>query len=88
VGEEETTSGSICEMSGPAFCLVHTAPGRARSCFLLLVYVLVLHKQSHNHRIIESLKLEKTSKIIKSNYQPNTTMPAKLCPEVPYLHVF
>jgi len=39
-------------------------------------------------RIIESLILEKTSKIIKSNSQPNTTMPAKLCPEVPHLHVF
>ena len=25
------------------------------------------------HRIIESLRLEKTSKIIKSNHQPNTT---------------
>jgi len=32
--------------------------------------------------------LEKTSKITKSNRQPNTTMPAKSCPEVPYLHVF
>jgi len=32
--------------------------------------------------------LEKTSKIIKSNHQPNTTMPAKPCPEVPHLHVF
>jgi len=30
-----------------------------------------------NHRIIESLKLEKTSKIMKSNHQPNTTIPAK-----------
>jgi len=27
--------------------------------------------------------LEKTSKIIKSNRQPVTTMPAKPCPEVP-----
>jgi len=40
------------------------------------------------HSIIESLRLEKTSKIIKSNHQPNTTMPAKPCPEVPHLHVF
>jgi len=38
--------------------------------------------------IIESLRLEKTSKSIKSNCQSNTTMPAKLCTEVPYLHVF
>jgi len=27
--------------------------------------------------IIESLRLEKTSKVIKSNRQPNTTMPTK-----------
>jgi len=39
-------------------------------------------------RIIESLWLEKISKIMKSNHQPNTTMPTKQCPEVPYLHVF
>ena len=30
----------------------------------------------------ESLRLEKTSKIIKSNCQPTTTMPAKPSPEV------
>jgi len=29
-----------------------------------------------------------TSKIIKSNCQPITTMSAKPCPEVPYLHLF
>jgi len=38
-------------------------------------------------RILESLRLEKTSKIIKSNHQPNTTMPAKPCPEVQHLDV-
>jgi len=38
--------------------------------------------------IIESLRLEETSKIMKSNHQPNTTLPTKPCPEVPYLHVF
>jgi len=27
-------------------------------------------------------------KLIKSNHQPNTTMPTKPCPEVPHLHVF
>jgi len=32
--------------------------------------------------------LEKTSKIIKPNRQPNTTMPAEPCPEVPHLHVY
>ena len=41
-----------------------------------------------NHRIIESLTLEKTSKIIKSNHQPITTTPTKPSPEVPHLHVF
>jgi len=30
--------------------------------------------------IIDSLRLEKTSKIIKSNHQPSKTMPAKPCP--------
>jgi len=38
--------------------------------------------------ITESLTLEKTSKIIKSNRQPNTTIPTKPCPEVPHLHFF
>jgi len=41
--------------------------------------------KSLNHRII---KVEKTSKIIKSNYLPNTTMHTKPCPEVPHLHIF
>jgi len=41
-----------------------------------------------NCRIIESLRLEKTSKIIKSNCRPNTPMPVESCPEVPHLHVF
>jgi len=41
-----------------------------------------------NHRIIESLRLEKTSKIIKSNHPPNTTVPTKPYPEVQHLHIF
>jgi len=32
--------------------------------------------------------LEKTSKIISSNHQPNTTMPTKSYSKVPHLHVF
>jgi len=32
--------------------------------------------------------LEKTSKIIKSNLQPNTTLPGKPCLKVPHLHIF
>jgi len=43
---------------------------------------------SLQNRITEPLRLEKTSKIIKSNRQPNTTTPTKQCPEVPHLHVF
>jgi len=31
--------------------------------------------------------LEKTSKTMKSNCHPSTTMPAKPCPKVPHLHV-
>jgi len=38
--------------------------------------------------ITESLRLEKTSKIIKSNCHPITPMPAKPRPKVPHLHVF
>jgi len=38
--------------------------------------------ESQNHR------LEKMSKITKSNHPPNTTMPTKPYPEVPHLHVF
>jgi len=37
---------------------------------------------------IESLRLEKTSKIIKFNHQPITTVSANPCPEVPHLHVY
>jgi len=33
-------------------------------------------------RIMESLRLEKTSKIIKSNRHPITTMPTKPCPDM------
>ena len=40
------------------------------------------------HRIIESLRLEKTSKISKSKHQPNTNVRTKPCPAVPHLHVF
>jgi len=41
-----------------------------------------------NHRVIESLRLGKTSKIIESNHHPSTPTPAKPRPEVPHLHVF
>jgi len=43
---------------------------------------------SRFHRTVEPLRLEKTSKIIQSRRWPNTTMPAKPCPEVPHLHIF
>ena len=47
-----------------------------------------IHLNTGDINIIESLRLEKTSKIIESNHQHNTTMSAKPCPEVPYLHIF
>jgi len=53
----------------------------------LLLSELLCHMHG-GLRIIESLRLQKTSKIIKSNHQPNTTVPAKPYPEVPYLRVF
>ena len=40
------------------------------------------------HRSTESWRLEKTSKIISSNHQSITPMPAKPCPEVLHLHSF
>jgi len=48
----------------------------------------LVQKVAQAHRIIESLRLEKTSKIIKSNCHPNTPTPAKPCPEVPHAHGF
>ena len=46
------------------------------------------HTQTHHvYRIMESLSLEKTSEIIKSNCQPNTTMPSNPCLEVLHLHI-
>jgi len=40
------------------------------------------------HRIIESLRMEKTSEIIQSNQEHSTPMPAKSRPEVPHPHGF
>ena len=44
---------------------------------------LCINDTFQHWRIIESLTLEKTSKIIKSNCQSNTTMPTKSYREVP-----
>jgi len=49
---------------------------------------LRLMQYSTSYTIIESLSLQKACKIIKSNHPPNTTMPAKSCPEVSNPHVF
>lgn len=38
-------------------------------------------------RIIESLRLEKTSKIIQSSHQPVTTLLTKVCHSVPHVHI-
>ena len=40
------------------------------------------------HRITESLRLEKTSKMMKFNHHPSTPISAKPCPQVPHPHVF
>jgi len=64
-------------------------PSTLSTCICPPVYVHKVYAHKHNvgkcinHRIIESLRLEKTSKIINFNHQPITTMP-----EVPYLNVF
>lgn len=43
--------------------------------------------EKDNRRIIESLGLDKTTKvIIQPSIQPITTMPTKPCFSVPYLH--
>ena len=71
--------------------------------FVTLILILPLHRnfcykwaKTEIHKlyrlwvskIIQSLRLEKTSKIIKSNHQPNTTVPTKPCPELPHLYIF
>jgi len=58
------------------------------TCAASVRYLRPLALLPHQYRIIESQRLEKTSKIITSNRHPNTTMPAKPCPQVPHLHVF
>jgi len=55
---------------------------------LLFYCQLVLGYIRQVYRITESVRLEKSSKIIKSNHQPNTTMPAQPYPKVPHLRVF
>lgn len=41
------------------------------------------------HRIIESFRLEKSSKMIVSNHKPNAAKPtSKLCAQVPCFHIF
>ena len=60
--------------------LIHFVLGKRSQCGLL--------GKAHGAEAIESLRLEKTSKIIRSNRQPIITMPSKPCPEEPYLHVF
>jgi len=47
-------------------------------------------QKDYKSRITESenQRLEKMSKIIKSNHHTNITMPTKPYPEVPHLHIF
>ena len=45
-------------------------------------------EEAQKNRIIETLKLEKATKIIQSNHQPILTMPTKPCVSVPHLPFF
>jgi len=63
-------------------CQPVPVPGAGGSC------KLPVPPAASDHRIRASLTLEKTSKIIKSNHQPNPTMPAKPRAELPCLHIF
>jgi len=51
----------------------------------LLQMLRSLHRSKTFHRITESLRLEKTSKIIKSNHQPITTC---LLNRIPVCHIY
>ena len=75
---------SNIQQRNPEFCLPFWA-----GClhFVHPGHWLHITEQTTALPCLESLKLEKTSNI-KSNRQPNTTMPTKKCPEVPRLHVF
>ena len=67
-------------------CLAANAPeprGKMENRVSPRVILILPH-----YRMIESLRLEKTSKIIKSNRHPNTTMAAKPYPEVSHPCVF
>ena len=48
-----------------------------------ITHMIKLYKRvnTKNHRFIESLRLEKTSKSIKSNHQPNPAMPNNHVPQ-------
>ena len=72
---------------GKWWCLELSKPWNLMAVLKIVMLVLFICT-IHSHGIIEPLRLEKTSKIIKSNCQPNTTMPAKPCPKVPHLHAF
>ena len=71
---------TIC-CSSPAYKFLHSVRSRESKHLHLLA-------MQYSEICTESSRLEKTSKIIKSNHLPNTTMPAKPCPQVQYLHVF
>ena len=70
----------LCNHSPPGGCLLVLASNTSKEPSGPWTAVI--------RRIIESLRLEKTSKIITSHHQPITTMPAKPLPEVPHPQVF
>ena len=58
----------------------------SRVCFLMLVHTLSVIERDRSEDI-ESLRLEKTAKIIWPNHQPITSVPTSHVPQC-YLHIF
>lgn len=56
-----------------------------KEVFIQLLNLADTESRSAQERIIESLRLEKTSKIIKPSHQPSTTMITKTYPRVNFL---
>ena len=67
--------------------LIYDPVPQMSSNLIFISLVPSLRFRDFKDRTIESLSLQKTSKIIKSNCQPNNSMPTKPYPEVAHLHV-
>lgn len=53
-----------------------------------VVPVEIRDPRAHDHRITDSLRLEKITKITSSNHQPIPTMFTESCPSVLHLHIY